>query len=624
MQSVLTWIRNKKNTLSLIQIGNYLFVLLSLLLTVAIVTHPYWASDRFPYTHDGENHLARFANYKVALKEGQFPPRIGPNLHNRYGYPVFNFNYPLANILSVPFSMLKVSYEITFSLQVIFATILAWIGIWLTVKEHLKKTVTIPSLLASLYISAPYITTALFYRGNIGEIWAYALFPWLYLSCVWISKYNEYKQNSTKLLVTIVTVTIWISFLLAHNLAVVISIPLLIAVAVITFQNAIKAYIQAVVLGVVAVGSTLWFWLPALMEKQYITLSDVNLSKQFSTHFLHFDDLFIQAHRFGFSLDGFINSNTPSMGIPFLLVFIIFIGIILHQMYMYFIQIYSKTSRSIFNPTQAITLKDLSTSLLLVGIASFSLLMATDMSKLVWESNHQLMLIQFPWRWLLITPMALLLGLIYSIRSISKNSNAIETKISQFVFILLLPVVLTQLVAISRYTPADRFTKTNVDYDAFSMTTSTQNENFPKTFNYKNIADWQPTPTILTSDDEHSYEISVEAWNGTKRTYRVQNTEPVLVAEPTMYFPGWETKVISNEQTIKVDLDESIQKYDSELQGRIGFMLEPGSHTVTTTFTQNTWPRLVGNSISALSLIAIFLYTSNEIVKIYRSKLKNT
>ena len=83
-----------------------------------------------PYTHDGENHLARFANYYIALKEGQFPPRLAPNLMNRYGYPVFNYNYPLANILSVPLTVVKVNLEDTFKILTLLALGLGAIGTW--------------------------------------------------------------------------------------------------------------------------------------------------------------------------------------------------------------------------------------------------------------------------------------------------------------------------------------------------------------------------------------------------------------------------------------------------------------------------------------------------------------
>ena len=75
-------------------IRKFLLFLVFLLL-IFIPTKSYF-HEGFPYTHDGENHLARFANYKIALKEGQFPPRFAPNLMSNYGYPVFNFTYPVS------------------------------------------------------------------------------------------------------------------------------------------------------------------------------------------------------------------------------------------------------------------------------------------------------------------------------------------------------------------------------------------------------------------------------------------------------------------------------------------------------------------------------------------------
>ncbi len=93
---------------------SFLTILL-LLASFSFLIKPY-LNDKFPYTHDGENHLARFANYKLAVKQGQIPPRFAPNLVNRYGYPVFNYNYPLANLASLPLSLFKLNYELSFKI----------------------------------------------------------------------------------------------------------------------------------------------------------------------------------------------------------------------------------------------------------------------------------------------------------------------------------------------------------------------------------------------------------------------------------------------------------------------------------------------------------------------------
>ncbi len=48
------------------------FALPIIIILTLIIIKPYFHAG-FPYTHDGENHLARFANYKVAVREGQIP-----------------------------------------------------------------------------------------------------------------------------------------------------------------------------------------------------------------------------------------------------------------------------------------------------------------------------------------------------------------------------------------------------------------------------------------------------------------------------------------------------------------------------------------------------------------------
>jgi hypothetical protein len=75
---------------------------LALGLILATKLGTYLINPKVPDTHDGENHIARFANYVAAAKDGQWPPRWAPYVLNGLGYPVFNYNYPVANILAVP------------------------------------------------------------------------------------------------------------------------------------------------------------------------------------------------------------------------------------------------------------------------------------------------------------------------------------------------------------------------------------------------------------------------------------------------------------------------------------------------------------------------------------------
>src|SRR3989344_3977144 len=159
-----------------------LLLLIAVFLPLAVLVRPYLRSG-VPYTHDGENHLARFANYKVAVREVQIPPRFAPNLMNHYGYPVFNYNYPLLNILSLPFSILGVHYELAFKLLMLGGLGLGAWGVyrWLAVAGF-SRSARFFSIGA--YLLAPFTVNLVFVRGNVGEVWALALFPWL----LWFSK----------------------------------------------------------------------------------------------------------------------------------------------------------------------------------------------------------------------------------------------------------------------------------------------------------------------------------------------------------------------------------------------------------------------------------------------------
>ena len=80
--------------------------------------------------------------------------------------------------------------------------------------------------------------------------------------------------------------------------------------------------------------------------------------------------------------------------------------------------------------------------------------------------------------------------------------------------------------------PADYFHKNVIDYDFFSQSTSTLNENLPKNFTYQNFWDWQPTPSILVGRGE----IEVLEWRGSRRNYNLKLSEKRTVFFQGLYF----------------------------------------------------------------------------------------
>ena len=84
--------------------------------------------------------------------------------------------------------------------------------------------------------------------------------------------------------------------------------------------------------------------------------------------------------------------------------------------------------------------------------------------------------------------------------------------------------------------------------------------------------------------------------------------DPSTIVEPTMRYLGWQTKVRSITDSGKNQHDITYTDSDN-IQGRIAYKLVPGLYEVTTSFTQWTPARMVGNAISSLSLLGIIGYT---------------
>lgn len=550
-------------------IKKILILSIAFILTLVVVK-PYFHTG-FPYTHDGENHLARFANYKIAFREGQIPPRFAPNLMNHYGYPVFNYNYPLANLLSLPFSFLKINYEITFKIlaAVFILTGLSGVFCWLDKFKISYGAVLFGTI---TYAASPFIWSTILFRGNIGEIMAWGLFPWLLYLVESLRGSGGWAYKLKGLVMAL--------FMLSHNISVVFGLPIVIIYSF--FRHKIDKLFWTRFLSVLGFGIalSLWFWLPAVAEKNLVNVGDVALVEGFATHFPSLRQLFFSPLGFGFSLPGKVDSLSFSLGL--IQIATLFLsGLILLKTFL------QKNKNSGNN-----------TLLKLFVLGSLLLILfQLEITLPIWKLVPLASFIQFPWR----------LSLFLSVLSAGVGSM-LWSKISSKLKWLLLGLLSLQLLSFSKAKPVDYFHRNNIDYDAFSQSTTTNNENLPKDFTYEDIGDWQPTPKIING----SGEIKVDYWSGSRRQYQLELTSSATLVEPTMNFAGWDTVAFIDGEKLRIDYLN-----DDEIGGRVAYRLEtPGKYKITTQFTQRTWPRLIGNGVS---IVAILLALS-LIFKKYASK----
>ncbi len=551
---------------------NWLSLLMCIFFSLIVIND--YFHQGFPYTHDGENHLARFANYKVALLEGQLPPRFAPNLLNHYGYPVFNYNYPLANIVSLPFSVLKINYQQTFQIIVFGSLVFGGLGVsvWLRnlfitqsdKTKHRENLQHWPLFLAlGLYYSAHYLTNAILFRGSIGEIMAYGLFPWL---LAWVTKPSQQP----------IFILIWTAFFLSHNLMAFFGTLFLIIFAghwFLTHRPKLNQLLLYLLIPVLGLGLSLWFWLPAMLELNLVAAGSSELITAATAHFPTLRQLLVAPLEFGFSYPGNIDSLGFSLGGVQWLVVIL--------------------SGLLFWQRSALKIKF--DALSLYFLMSLTLIfLQLNISRPIWQVLSFMQLLQFPWRLsffisILLVPLAYFL----------------VTRVSRQMLRGVFLILIIQLGVLLALKPVDRFNRTNQDYEAYTQSTTTKNENTPRTFKYQLFADWQPTAKIYQGLGK----VTVESWSGSKRHYSLDLDQSSIIVEPTANFLGWETTVVN---TLNNQNDSSKTKVEylnnDQIQGRIAYQLPAGEYLVTTKFTQNTPARMAGNGLTLLSLVFSFFY----------------
>lgn len=519
-----------------------------LVLLVGALVQP-WLSVPFPYTHDGENHLARFMNTATAIRQGQIPPRFAPDILSGYGYPVLHYNYPLANLLAVPLVWIKIHPAVIMGLQLAMALLLASLAWWFLMRRWWSATATAGSILA--FLTSSYVVTAMLWRGSIGEVWAMALVPVI----AWLSVRYLERPSLLGWWGIVASLT---AFGLSHNVLVAMLAPW-IGLTLLWWAWQ-KRHVWSISLaGVVAIGLTLWFWLPAITELSLVVLQQESLANQAADHLLGWNQLWLSQLRFGFSFMGPLDSLGLGLGIVSLILAMLILGRL--------IQVGISQRRWGAGP--------IATLVLVVSV--LSLVMAWEGSRGIWQLIPALSIIQFPMRWLALVTLGLAAGTGWLLHQLEGYKGW------QLLVGLMLVMQSAMMFGLA---PVDRINQPAAYYRFFPHSTLTRNENRPVTLVATVLPSWQAVPTVATGEAE----ITVQTWNGSRRQYQVFAKTDAVIVEPTVYFPGWRVRV--NGADVEVDTEVA--------EGLLAYALPASDSpvTVTTAFVQRTPARLIGESLT--------------------------
>lgn len=530
----------------------FVFIVLISLIPLFALLH-----SGLPLTHDGQDHVARIANFYQSLSEGNLVPRWAGNLNWGYGHPILMFLYPLPSYAASLFHLFGFSLVDSTKLVFAFAFILGGLTTYLWLREFLGE---MPAIAGSVvYNFAPYRFVDLYVRGAIGEHVAFIFPPLILYFFLKISKSSVFNRiYFTGACLSIA------GLVLSHNALTLMFLPFIIFYALyLAWVNKktrvflIYQYIGSLFLGIFL---SSFFLLPAFVEGRY-TLRDIVTEGVALERFVDFKNLVSSPWNFG-------QSGQFSVEIG-LILWIAFLSspVILYKLW--------KNNRQNFA---------FYAFLLLYFVISIFIMLPE--SKFIWQNVTILQKFQFPWRFLSASVLAGAILTAYSISFIKNN------KIRTIIAILI--VVLSLFLTKNFWQPKDYLLKPESFYSGIYNGTTDTGESSPIwsiRFMEKKpkapaevIAGSASIRPIMRTSTHHRYEITAEFHS--------------RIRENTLYFPGWRIYVDGKQY-------QGIQFQDPENRGLMTYYVPAGKHVVDVKFG-DTILRTISNFISIAALALIF------------------
>lgn len=538
----------------------FLFAVISLI-PLKDLFHP-----GLPITHDGQDHVARIANFYLNLQEGNFIPRWAPNLNWGYGHPILMFLYPLPSYFASFFHFFGFSFVDSVKLVFGVSYILSGITMYLWLREAIDEYSGVVGGL--LYLFAPYRFVDLYVRGAIGEHVAFIFPPLLFYFLLRISK----KQTVSNVIGGGVT---FACLILAHNAISLMFVPLIMLYiayllpATSRWIRTLFYYCSVILLGFAL---SAFFWIPAFLEGKY-TLRDIVTTKDYATRFVPWQEFFYKPWSYGIS-------GNLSVEVGIVQWVIVFVGILS-------IFIYYKKNISHWKMQAG-----------LVFLFFIVLFLMTSYALPIWSQVSLLQKFQFPWRFLsVIVFITAALG--GYVMGLVPNKRKIVT---------LCIVTIALLFFNKEYWHAKAYLQKPESYfrGIYNSTTDT-GESAP----IWSVRFMEKRPAAHTEVIDGKATVRVISRSATSRSYQITAQEKARIRENTLYFPGW-VVYVDNKPV-------EIQFQDANSRGLMTYSVEPGKHTVDIRFGE-TRLRNVANSISIASLLCIlvFIITKGKIWRRFR------
>ncbi|MEK7168904.1 MAG: 6-pyruvoyl-tetrahydropterin synthase-related protein [Patescibacteria group bacterium] len=521
-----------------------LFIILAILPVISLL-YP-----GLPVTHDGQDHVARIANFYQNLTEGNLIPRWAANLNWGYGHPILEFLYPLPSYVASFFHL--VGFTLVDSVKIVFvlSMVLPLLFMYIWLSTFLSRYAALFG--AVLYTYAPYRFVEVYVRGDIGENLAFAFIP-----LVLFFTYKIYKENEFKY---VIFGGISLALLiLCHNAISLMSIPFIGMYGLLLFfliKDKKPYFIKLFSLITLGFCLSMFFWLPALIEGKY-TLRNIVTKGGYVDRFVSISSLLYGPWNYGIT-----GQFTVQIGI------FQWVGIILSPL---ILRLVRKDKEKFY------------LVLILIAFVIVSIFIMNKSSEFIWQNILLLQNFQFPWRFLALAVFASSVLGAFIIEIISK-------KFSFKVFLLFTTVV---IVISSFYWNAREYQQKPESFysDVYESTTDT-GESAP----IWSVRFMEKRPTAPIEIVEGKGEVKEVIRKSAYRKFEFKGENSAKILVNILYFPNW---------TIYVDGKRQITQFqDPNYRGLMTFIVTGRPHTIEAVY-KNTKLRTFSDLVSLVSLIVI-------------------
>lgn len=525
-----------------------------LLIGIAIIPMLDLFHPGLPVTHDGQDHVARIANFYQNLKEGTFVPRWAANLNWGYGHPVIMFLYPLPSYIASFFHSLGFSFVDSAKTVFGLAFIASGLSMYFWIKNFLGKEAAFCAGL--LYMFAPYRFVDIYVRGAYAENVAFVFCPFVLYFLLQLSKKNSYKS----FLGTSISLA---CLILAHNaLSLMFLSFIFLYVIYLLLWGESKTYFlkQAVLALLLGFGLAGFFWIPAYFEGKY-TLRDIVTKGAYLEKFVPVKDFFYGPWSYGGS-----GEFTVQVGI---LHWILVLGSLFTTVRLY----RQKNKIWIFSAGS-------------IFLFFLTIFIMTSYSNPLWILFRTLQKFQFPWRFLSLAVfiVALLGGLFVS--QIKKQWRVL----SSICITILLLLINKDYWHVQGY-----ISKPEAFYSGIYFSTTETGESAP----IWSVRFMEHPPKAHIEVIEGAAFIKERLRTSTTHNYTVVVLKKARIRENTLFFPGWDV-LVDGKKTL-------VQFQDPQNRGLMTFFVERGKHDVIIHFRE-TKLRLIADTVSLLSITFLIFY----------------